>query len=200
MLSAGRSSASAAGRRYSGTCRYGLARVLRRGQSIRVFGARERFAIQVEVLERTDTSVFGTIWLWIDGVRLGDPEQVVVLNVPADFLGRFLETSGQRRDVELAAETPERVLDVVTGSLFEGPERTLREIREAERRYGKLVLCPGGGESFDGELAVVLEDGAGTRVVFRDYETATTREIRLGPEELESIIRAFLDWFDASAS
>lgn len=165
------------------------------------FGKQERFAIECEIYARGGSGqVLATMCFYAGGHRIGDKEQGTVLYGPASFFDLFLNIPTPRKlpgqetksDTELLADAE---------SILYG-DRTLSQEESAALTslYEPCTLCPTGGESFDGEFVLLLEEGQGERLVWRDYETKQTVCLKLEKGECEAILTEFVTWASAEIS
>jgi hypothetical protein len=162
-----------------------------------MFGSQKRFSVQAEVHKPAGRYVFGQICFWAGSKQIGDYDQTVLLRPVADFLRATIRYQSKRSDPALSCLSPEQILDNIYKALYGdrqvGPQA---DSEHARARYSKFCICPNGCEAFDGELAVLMEQDTEERFIWRDFADRSVNEIRLGANEYEACVRAFLEWVD----
>ena len=162
-----------------------------------LWGSRHSFGLEAEIEEidpeRNDL-VFGRLCLWAGGVQIGDFSQRTILSVPADFFADVMKYQNKRADDELCQHERDVVLSQVHEALYGPPTGNEEHALRLEARYRKHCLAPGGGEAFDGALAVLIECGPRERLVWRAGQDGSAHEIWLDQGVCVSVLREFLDW------
>jgi len=162
-----------------------------------LLGSRNSFGLEAEIAEvdpeRSDL-VFGRLCLWAGGGRIGDFSRHTILSVPADFFADVVKYQNKRTDDELCGYERDAVLSHVHEALYGPPTGDEEQALRLEARYRKHCLAPGGGEAFDGALAILIECGSRERLVWRVEQDSSAHEIWLDQGACESVLRAFLNW------
>lgn len=167
---------------------------------MKIFGSRERIALQAELLEPAGQSVVGHICIWANGMRIGNYEEAVLLSPIADFLRGTIRRRNRQIEAELESLPPERILEAVKNEIFRetgGKPKSEDTSRRPGKRYRELCICPNGCEAFDGELAVLIDRNQGESFIWQDFADKNIRELRLVPGEYGDVVRSFLGWVDA---
>jgi hypothetical protein len=152
--------------------------------------------LESEVHHPVKNYAFGQICFWVNGKQLGNYEQMIILSPIADYLRTTLCYQGERQDETLINILPEQALNIIYSALY-GDDNNVENNQDKNqqwKQYSKFCICPNGCESFDGELAVLLEDCEGEIFIWRDYYDRKVYEMRLEADEYESTVQAFLDW------
>jgi hypothetical protein len=161
-----------------------------------MFGAQSRFAIQVTIHEPADQYRFGQICIWAGSRQIGDSSQTVMLAPVIDFLAESLVYQSNRSDPRFVGMPAAEVLATVHQALYGDPDPSAspEELRSAEKYYGRFQICPNGCEAFDGERAVLIEEGPRERFIWRNFADQSVEEIYLVAGEYEATIRELLQW------
>jgi NAD-dependent DNA ligase len=163
-----------------------------------IFGSKNRFAIESEIVENVEFN-FGRICFWVEGTVLGDYDTTVILNPIADFLSTTLSYEGERHDQTLLNVSPEQALSQVYSALYGGDTSTHQAPTEEQlHSFQKLSICPNGCEAFDGELVILLEDDKGERFIWREFTQKVVHVMQLELGEYERAVGEFLAWLAAS--
>jgi NAD-dependent DNA ligase len=166
---------------------------------MKIFGSKERIAVQAELLEPAKQFVIGHICLWADGLRIGNYEEAVLLSPIADFLRGTIRHRDRRVDAELAGLPAKQILENLKNALSGetgGESQSGDALRRSWERYRELRICPNDCEAFDGEWAVLIEQGGGESFIWHDFIDKHAREVRLAPGEYAEVVRLFLGWID----
>lgn len=163
-----------------------------------IFGSKKRFAIDAVTVDFTEQGdPLGNICLWVDGTRIGDYSVTAPLGVPAAYFRQVISHIGKRRDRRIDSKSKDEVVSFLKAALYGDMGTTLRECAELEKRFRKFVVCPGPGESFDGEFAVFADNENETRFIWEDTGSERVRETGLSISEYLEPICSFLNWFDS---
>jgi hypothetical protein len=163
-----------------------------------LFGRKDDFAVECVVDEpRNGNSVFGGVCLWVMNHQIGYVDRICVVNVFAQFIRRW--TSGlksplpqyQSMNARMALEQIERRL-YHCEDLDEG-------ILEFEQLLRSYVLCPGGGESFDGDFCIAIPIGEDFRVIWKRYSDSLVFDELIRRAHFQQAVFGFLKWFDELA-
>jgi hypothetical protein len=159
-----------------------------------LFGTRLRFGLECSFDKTIELKYsFGNICLWALGRSIGQRDQTVILDVFAEYIRRWI-TADKPEQTDFREETPETILSSIEQCLYTSTQPN-PELIVFEKKLRRYVLCPGGGESFDGEFAVVLPIGENYRFIWRDYSDHLIRELLLSRSEFDQVIVDFLEWF-----
>ena len=159
------------------------------------FGTHERFGVECSIYARTGSgTVLATMCLWAGGHRLGDHEQGMVLYTASSFFDRFLTMSTPRQLPGQDTKSDARLLKETHSVLGGDGPLTLDEYIAPTPEYDVCVVCPGGGSTFDGELAVLLEYEQQARFVWREYPTRIIRHVALERGECQAVLQEFVTW------
>ena len=162
-----------------------------------LWGTRHGFGLEAEIdeidPERSDL-VFGRLCLWADGTQIGDFSRHAILSVPADFFADVLKYRSNRANGELCQQERDAVLSHVHDALYGPSTGNEEQALKREARYRRYCLAPGGGEAFDGALAILIECGSRERLVWRAVQEGSAHELWLDQGACESVLREFLDW------
>lgn len=135
---------------------------------------------------------FGSICIWAAGLRLGDIEQVVLLNTPAI---NFKYSLVDRKDKQFETMNAEDIWNFLYKVLYDedtdnlDPALTSEEI---EVKYRRFCICPGFSEAFDGEFAFLTEGQQEERFIWLDLSTHMIKEVKLPIGTYEGIVQSFV--------
>jgi hypothetical protein len=165
-----------------------------------IHGSLEAFGVEC-ALDRRDGDgkyIFGRIRYWVKGEPLGDIDVVVLIGIVADRLRDSLQYRGKRDAFFVHGLPAQATADEMWRRTF-GDERSHGiSFRETQANREKFLICPNGCESFDGVFAILLEEGAGERLVWSGMNNVgTAREARLPADSFERGAREFVAWFDS---
>lgn len=136
----------------------------------------------------------------MNGSRVGDYDQVTMLTSPVGFLRDFQQRKGFRRRLELEGRSAPEVVNYVYGLLFQESDGSVADAYKDWMRYCDVLLLPNGGEAFDGELAILLEEETDYRLIWRPFSDRMIRETHLPAGEFDRVISSFLNWAGSVAS
>lgn len=129
---------------------------------------------------------------------MGDPGATVVPGVASEFFRHFVSQAPRRENAKLFALSSEAVIERVRVNTYptETEWRAGRANEEEERLYWHNVLCPGGGEPFDGEFLVVVTAGAQQRLVRKETQWSPHQDVTLAAGTCERILADFVEWYE----
>jgi hypothetical protein len=165
-----------------------------------VFGDPRTFAIECKIVA-TEPYLVGQLCIWAGCRRIGDYEQLCSLAIPAEVLRVSAGRAGLRHHPTVDGAPPDAVLSTLFDTLYGEGSDWPDDLRHLWEPYRHLLVCPNTSEAFDGERMAVLDDDAGVRLIWRDYEDHAVREMRLPSGEYERRVEELLGWLaDQSAA
>jgi hypothetical protein len=136
--------------------------------------------------------VIGRMCVWCGSQKIGDIDEINILNVPEMAFEDLLIGLDKRRDEaidSLADIDAYKFLD----SVLYGDDRSLAQIQGGTSRFMKFDFLTNWGESFDGNEAFLLYSDHGLRVLFRrESEPVASRAIT--ESGLRQAVEGFVGW------
>jgi hypothetical protein len=137
-------------------------------------GDRWMFALEFEIRgeprARAWNEWWGSLLLWADGHLVGKPYEVEMIQTGLDSLRETANGNRAPASLILSAFSPKEALDAVMWAHYDGKKehRPLKLSLESEVALLPLEILPSlTGPFFDGWEAIILEDRATERFVFR---------------------------------
>src|ERR1043165_8809165 len=109
-----------------------------------LFGNKDRFAVESELIPGDFDYPFGRITFWSDGNPLGDYSAVTILTVDLFNCRSFLKDTGQRHDPTLETPPNEEALKKVYDAIYDPSVSDENEMYDLLMYYSKFCLCPNG--------------------------------------------------------
>ena len=130
---------------------------------------------------------------------VGDYAEGELLTTTATHFKRTIAHIGKRNNPKLNEQSSESALELIDSMIYKTDKGTPEgKLYERYKRYSKFVICPGGGEPFDGWLAILLEDLNFDRFIWQQCtHDRKVNEVKLPKQEYESTVQTFLTWFDS---
>jgi hypothetical protein len=164
---------------------------------MKAFGQRNRFGIECEIDRSIDDPhhgrKFGRICVWAKGHRIGNWDSVVLLPIAADYLGSKAVSWPDRFRRSHATKLPEELLQQVEHAVFDEPDAQ-SGLDEDDEFWERILIFPGGGASFDGELAILIATQKEERFIWRVFDNEELMECSLSHDEFNVVVRTFLEW------
>jgi len=133
-------------------------------------GCRQRFAIEFEVepdRTRPANEWRGSIWLWVDGRCVGETYETEMVSIGLDALVRAAKGTRSKASSVFASLPAAQALDEVMQAIYgEDDEQDKRLVSQED--FAVLDILPSSaGPSFDHWEAILVEDGAEERFIYR---------------------------------
>lgn len=163
-----------------------------------LFGHRESFGIQSELLRHSDSgsgAPIGRVSLWISGEALGDGTEEV-LSVCTGGFECAISATGKRRDPALDSQDADAVAKRLIAALFcpSNDPPTMAEADLVAGRFNDFVLCPYLASVFDDDYVFLIDDAEDVRVIWRSRRDERFKEVRVAAEEFTMTLGAFCAW------
>ncbi len=157
-----------------------------------VAGNKNSFAIEwnLDAMDGSGGSFrLGTARFWCAAQPVGDNTVTFDLNILRDFLSRKIDSSilPYSIDSNKAITTAEKIHDLLYHA-----DLSLHELEDKERQLRYTVLCPGGGEPFDGYFMVYLVSGEVEFLVWMKDESFDWQLVSLPLGSFKQIVQRFL--------
>jgi hypothetical protein len=159
-----------------------------------IFGTR-RFAIECQIRSASGKFRIGDVWLWADGMRIGDEVSGVDLPLVLAALSGPLLIGDRRHDVFFDSLSKEQVAEFFFKLVFtdEKVEESVAEVAATFRRY--LLISAPDLEGFDTAFVLVLGTGdGGDRLIWKYKGMQNVHEQTLAVHEYDTVVLSCLDW------
>jgi hypothetical protein len=159
-----------------------------------IFGTR-RFGIECHIRNASGGHSIGDLWLWGDGLRIGDEISGVDLPLVLAALSGPLFIGGRRHNGFFDTLSKEQVAEFFTKLVFteEKVACGLESVADSFRRY--LLISAPDLEGFDTVFLILIGSrGGGDRLIWKYKGEPHVHEELLGAGEYDSIVLVCLDW------
>lgn len=158
-------------------------------------GNKQRFAVELEILDEIDGWVFGTFIFWIQGIAIGDPEDNAVdLKGCINWLRGYLENPSNRVDPELYVLNKDTAYSRLCDSVLAGGgNQVLKE--EFLQFYSRFHISHIGMSSFDSVTIVLLENGQGGARCIWKQGSQEAQDAFLDIGEINQVFKEVIEWW-----
>jgi hypothetical protein len=179
-----------------------------------IFGEKQVFAIECEIVDQIDSWVYANFCFWIEGAKVGAYQETIVLKASIAWLKEFLRNSEKRCIPLFDSMDKEIVFRLIYETVIVTPLKNssiLEMIPEnkEETASGRLALSDSeiinrfhlddvGMSSFD-EYSIILinrEDGK-QRIIWKHVDESSVHEAILPPDYFENIAIQFVSWAES---
>ena len=160
-----------------------------------VFGDKSAFAIEIDDVETSTTYLYGVIFLWVGNVRLGDPAVSAILSTPALFFADFLTNREGRATNRFKGMDA----DSIVATVFQRVEAEYPLVTY-DSVFAPMLIAPGGGESHDSYVLLVVEEGDVQHIIYKDDDQDFAGEEEVPMGTVEAAITQCLEWFHAESA
>jgi hypothetical protein len=170
-----------------------------------IFGDKDKFAIEVEIVYASEYPILGHFRFWAGGTPIGDWEDSTHLNGCRSWLRDFVEKEVDRREPWSDSVPAEEVMKMLWDDVMPGPPRpdgsydipSIEEVMFSSEIVRRYHISHFGMSSFDRVRLLLTETADGRqRLVWRDKSSPEIHEAFLDPGELQRVSEQFCDWFD----
>ncbi|HZZ72524.1 MAG TPA: hypothetical protein VFE24_09740 [Pirellulales bacterium] len=162
-----------------------------------MLGTQQRFGIECYIINCQGGFIIGDLWLWADGMRIGDEISGVDLPLILSCLSGPLRLGDSRHDVFFDQLSKEQVADFFYKLLFTEEEFAdeVATMGFLFRRY--LVISAPDLEGFDSVFLLLLglSDGR-DRLIWKYKGTEAVHEMLLDPGEYDGCVLSCFDWLE----
>jgi hypothetical protein len=159
-----------------------------------MFGDPARLAIEVRLDRPTPEHLFGFVCLWAANRAIGDLDAATIVSVAAGHFERTLAFSGRRRSPVLEGLSGRKALELVFDALYTDTGGSLEDLRRSTDENQRFEICPGGGEPFDGEKAILIETDGYERFIWQNFRVPDVFEVKLRRGEYAAVVTEFVRW------
>ena len=167
-----------------------------------LFGIREQFAIETEVVGFTDDGrPLGKLRIWAAGTPVGDFSEVQHLGVADMYFADTVETTGDRIDHCLDRGSPAEIVQLIKSKIYGDDETlTLDEIEQEAKRFNKFVLFPG-IEAFDSLFGVLVYIDDEILFIWAPFDDVSQcQHVQMPKDLLLQPMELFHDWYQNQTS
>ncbi len=127
-----------------------------------VIGEKEKFAIEIKILDHYDRWVVGNFLFWIDGLMVGDPEDTSVdLKGCINWLEDFVEKPRDRYEPGLYEMDKDRAYLLLCSSVLPGNQDARFVEEKYENIFSRFHITHLGMSSFDRFSVLLVENENG---------------------------------------
>jgi hypothetical protein len=137
----------------------------------RRIGNRWKFALEFEI-HGSPPSVWnewwGSLWLWAEGHVVGKPSESEMISIGLESLQEAAGEAGTRVSDLLSAQSPKEALEMVLWARYGDSDPAMAKTVGNEKSLFPFEILPRRtGPFFDGWEAILLEEGAKERFIYR---------------------------------
>ena len=147
-----------------------------------VAGNKSRFAIEIEIEDKIDRWVYGTFFFWINGNKLGDPEDSADLNSCIRWMASFLESP------------PDLLNEAYFDMSLQDLDSCLGDFRTLGSEDIKYYVDHIGMSSFDRfkDMLLLIKNAEGIERLVCKSTIQKLQEIYLNAEEFEQVLKEII--------
>jgi len=168
-----------------------------------LFGNTSSFAIESEIENVSGVSAWGKFFLWLGGVRLGNPEEILSLRECCADLCAYLNGCEGCKNSDLADLNGHELLVRLANTLVESIDSIPPSWDATFDSYRKYMLSLDFSYSLDRHFVVVIARGNEIRFVWAEFDWLNesslpdpddVREIQVSRSDVSAAIREFCRW------
>jgi hypothetical protein len=161
-----------------------------------LFGKTSLFAVECEVKAVTaDGWILGGFRFWIDGIPVGDWDDLADLKGIASWMCDFAYNYVNRREPLLEGLSKEIIFRFLYESVIDGPPQSESQLFPLEDVYSRFHISHLGMSSFDKVGMLLVENLSGQRVLWR-FSDNEIQEKLLPSNEMQRVSKEFCEWFE----
>jgi hypothetical protein len=162
-----------------------------------MLGTRGRFGIECYVRTVQGRNIVGDLWLWANGLRIGDELSGVDLPLILDRLAGPLRLSERRHDDFFDQFTKEEVVEFFLSLIFTEDDSIGEASDIGFLFYRFLVISAYNLEGFDSVFLVLLGRSDGRdRLIWKHKNHPAVYELLLDPGEYDTCVISCFDWLE----
>ena len=162
-----------------------------------IIGDKQKFAVEINVLDTVDGWIFGVLLFWIAGIVVGDPEEKTVdlkgcINWVRDFLGN----ARNRKEDELFEMDKKRAFLLLCPSVIQGNQDTEFVKGKYEDAFSRFHISHLGMTSFDDVNILLVENSSGSQRCIWQQGENEVQDATFEEGEIRAVMTDLVQWFD----
>lgn len=164
-----------------------------------IFGSVNSLAIEISVKEVVDDWLLGSFLLWMNGERIGDPEdQTVDIRGCVHWLRDFVENPRDRYEPDLYEMNIHQVLILLNGSVIPGTQERQFVTDKYQNTFSRFHISHIGMSSFENVTILLVESRDGEQRFIWQCDNVEPCEAKFGVGEFDYIVKMTLLEFEKS--
>jgi len=161
-----------------------------------LFGNKERFALEISVIEKCGNWWLGEFVLWIAGNLVGESEdQSVDLKGCVNWIDEFLTQPSNRAEPQLFHMEKERVFLLLNHSVIAGDQDAHFVKERFEDIHSRFHISHLGMSSFEDVNLLLIESDSGYQRCIWQQGQDEVLEAMLKPGEIQFVLSKASQWF-----
>lgn len=161
-----------------------------------LIGRKNKFAIQLEVLNIVDGWIFGSFIFWIDGIIVGNQEDGSVdLNGCINWLKDFVDNKRNRFEPGLYCMSKEQAFLLLCSSVISTDQNASFVEEKYENTFSRFHISHLGMSSFDTLNLLLVEDEEKQQRCIWQQDSQEIKEAFLGVGEIERVASEVIEQF-----